>query len=897
MRKLLVFLPFFIFWVASLVAQSSIEKHFSWEVLATLPPSDGETNQPGLAGAFSGVHNGAMIVAGGANFPKEVPWEGGEKVWHDEIFVLEKKENGKEEWMKIATKLPKKIAYGVSISIDEGLLCIGGCNAQQCASDVYLLRWNPISRKLNIKTLAPLPKPLGFMGGALADDRVYVVGGQEDMKSGYSTNNFFALDLNSISEKSKGKWEVLPSYEGVPRILPVVAAQGNGLDNCLYLWSGRNVQKDQVIELLYDGYRYNPKHNIWKKLADTPDQVCMMGAVAVEAGASHIFILGGADGKMMQEIIKVDQKIKEVQTQNLTKENNSRESEQAYFHQIEQLEDHKKNMLDNHPGFSKKVWSYYTITDSWTNIDNWPYKSVVTSNAFKWNDDYIIASGETSPGIRTPEIYKLQPAKKSLDFGWMNYLVLFLYFAVLLYMGFYFSGRQKSTEDYFKGGGRIPWWAAGLSIFGTVLSAITFMAIPAKTFATDWSYLMYNFSPFFIAPIIIGLFLPFFHRLNLTTAYEYLEQRFNLTTRLLGSISFIVYQLGRIGIVLYLPAIALNLVTGVDILLCIGLMGVVSVIYTMLGGIEGVIWTDVVQVIVLMGGALVCLVLLLFQIEGGAGEVYDLAKAENKFNVLNFTLDWKQSGFWVVLLGGIFSNIVFYGTDQTVVQRYLTATNLKDAERSVWTNAILVIPATLLFFIIGTVLFVYYKNAPEQMQPGLEANDAIFPWYIVSHLPQGISGLLIAGVFAASMSSLSSSMNSVATAYVTDFHQRFKWKGSPLKVARYSTLIVGLIGTAFAILMATSDIKSLWDEFIKVVGLITGGLGGLFVLGMISKRANAKGALIGLLVSAFVQYWVALTEPVHLFLFTATGFFSCLIVGYLASFVFPSKEDVDHLTI
>ena len=196
-------------------------------------------------------------------------------------------------------------------------------------------------------------------------------------------------------------------------------------------------------------------------------------------------------------------------------------------------------------------------------------------------------------------------------------------------MGVYFSKRQKSTEDYFKGGGRIPWWAAGLSIFGTVLSAISFMAIPAKTFATDWSYLMYNFSPFFIAPVIVALFLPFYHRLNITSAYEYLERRFNLTTRLLGSVSFMIYQLGRIAIILYLPAIALNVVTGFDILLCISVMGLVSVLYTMMGGIEGVIWTDVVQVVVLMGGALVCVFLLLGSIEGGFSEVMNLAKAEN----------------------------------------------------------------------------------------------------------------------------------------------------------------------------------------------------------------------------------------------------------------------------
>jgi len=879
-----------------------------WEVMATLPPADGQVEQLGLAGAFSGVHNDALIIAGGANFPEGLPWEGGQKKWYDDIFILAKAENGKKDWIKTKVKLPRPLAYGVSIPTENGLLCIGGCDSQECVSDVFLLQWNNISRKLEIKWMPSLPVPLGFMSGALVEETVYIAGGQEDMKIGNSKTYFFALDLSSFfsfSEKEyeqlaqnseTTKWETLPSWPGAARILPVAVAQANGLNNCFYLFSGRNVQEGQKTEYLSDSYYFNPTTQKWKALNATPKQQCLMGATAVAQGASHLFIFGGDNAMMAKEQDAIQKKIN-VEQQAILNSKENASVEQSHFREIERLENQREQLLINHPGFSKKVWSYYTITDSWTLLDKWPFQSVVTSNALKWNDDIIITSGEIRPGVRTPKVYAISPNTQTIAFGWLNYLVLLVYFAGLVWMGVYFSKRQKSTEDYFKGGGRIPWWAAGLSIFGTVLSAISFMAIPAKTFATDWSYLMYNFSPFFIAPVIITLFLPFYHRLNITSAYEYLERRFNLTTRLLGSVSFMIYQLGRIAIILYLPAIALNVVTGFDILLCIAVMGLVSVVYTMMGGIEGVIWTDVVQVVVLMGGALVCVFLLLGNIDGGIAGVMDLAKAENKFNILDFTLDWKEPGFWVVLLGGIFSNIVFYGTDQTVVQRYITATDFKDAKKSVWTNAILVLPATLLFFGIGTLLFVYFKNAPEELQAGLEANDAVFPWYIVSHLPQGVSGLLIAGVFAASMSSLSSSMNSVATAYTTDFHQRFKWKGSGLKVARYSTLIVGILGTLFAMLMATSDIKSLWDEFLRVVGLITGGLGGLFVLGMISKRANAKGALVGLAASVIIQFWVAATEPVHILLYTTTGFLSCLIVGYVSSLFFPKEEGKEGLTI
>ena len=227
-----------------------------------------------------------------------------------------------------------------------------------------------------------------------------------------------------------------------------------------------------------------------------------------------------------------------------------------------------------------------------------------------------------------------------------------------------------------------------------------------------------------------------------------------------------------------------------------------------------------------------------------------------------------------------------------MVQRYLTTKTKKEASKSVWTNAILTIPATLIFFFAGTALFVFYKNFPAELNPTFENNDAIFPWYIASQLPSGVAGLLIAAIFAAAMSSLSSSMNSAATAYATDIHFRFNWNknGNELAIARRATLVIGIVGTLFAFMMATMDIKSLWDEFQKVLGLIIGGLGGVFLLGILSKRANSSGVIIGLGVSIIVQILVAIYQPVHLLLYAATGFISCFIAGYLASGFFKSPR-------
>jgi len=550
------------------------------------------------------------------------------------------------------------------------------------------------------------------------------------------------------------------------------------------------------------------------------------------------------------------------------------------------------NHLEGHPGFGNKVAAFNTLTKEVYDISRLPKTGQVTTSAVKWGNDIIIPSGEIRPGIRTPGILKISEINDAKHLSLLDIVVIALYFLVLSWMGYFFSKRQKNTNDYFKGGGRIPWWAAGLSIFGTALSAITFMAIPAKTFATDWSYFMLNMTIFLAAPIIVFLFIPFYRKLNITTAYEYLEERFNIFVRLIGSFSFILFQVGRMGVVMFLPSIALNVVTGIDIFVCIALMGIISLIYTMMGGIEAVIWTDVMQVIVLLGGAVLSLALIIFAVDGGLSSIFETAVDNNKFNVFDLNLSLRQPTLWVMLLGGVFANITTYGTDQTMVQRYVTTKTEKEAAKSVWTNAILVIPATIIFFSLGTTSFVFYKYFPGELNPVFQNNDAIFPWYIASQLPKGVSGLLIAGIFAAAMSSLSSSMNSAATAYATDIHFRFKLKRkvSKLNLARRATLIIGTAGILFAFFMATMDIKSLWDEFQKILGLVIGSLGGVFLLGILIKKANSLSALIGIAGSILVQIIVAIYEPVHLIAYSATGVISCFVIGYISSLFLKSSN-------
>ena len=476
--------------------------------------------------------------------------------------------------------------------------------------------------------------------------------------------------------------------------------------------------------------------------------------------------------------------------------------------------------------------------------------------------------------------------------SFLNIFVISIYFIIISGLGYYYSKKQTNTKDFFKGGERVPAWAAGLSLFGTALSPITFMAIPAKTYSTDWSYFLLNMSIFLAIPLVIHLFIPFYRKKNIKTAYEYLEIRFNLMIRLMGSGCFILYQIGRMGIILFLPSIALNLVTDMNIFVCISLMGLISLIYTLMGGIEAVIWTDVVQVFVLMSGVTLTLLMIVSNTDGGLRGIVESAQLENKFNAFDLTLSLKEPSVWVMLLGGFFANLTTYGTDHTMVQRYLVTPTQEKAQRSVWIGALLTIPSTLIFFFVGTALFVFYKTNPSAFPSDSITNDAIFPWYIVTQLPNGISGLLIAAIFAAAMSSLSSSMNAGGASFSEDIFDRFGLgrNGINLKIARWATFCIGTLGILFAFFMASYDIKSLWDEFNKILGLIFGSLGGVFLLGLITEKANYKGVLVGIFISFFTQIIISYLEAVHLLLYAASGVISCFVSGYIASHFFNTNK-------
>jgi len=460
--------------------------------------------------------------------------------------------------------------------------------------------------------------------------------------------------------------------------------------------------------------------------------------------------------------------------------------------------------------------------------------------------------------------------------SFLDYTAIGAYAIVIVLIGLRFSSK-KDDRDFYLAGQKMPWWAVGISIFGTQLSAITFMAIPAKTFASDWSYIVGQFGILLCVPLIVGFYIPALRRAGVSTVYEYLETRFNLTLRLIGAALFTLLQLGRMGIVIFLPALAVSTATGLDIYLAILLTGFLTTIYSVTGGMEAVIWTDVVQVVVLLGAAVIAFSMAISGSGAPAETLWSTAGDAGKLKIDGWSLDLMSASVLAIFVGQAFSQLTSYSADQTVVQRYLTTPDEKAAGRSVWLNALMSIPSSLIFFGLGTALFLFYAFNPVRLE-GLPSDDSVVPWFVVHELPAGITGLVIAGLFSAAMSTLDSSINSVSAVLVNDFYRRVinPAAGSLLGLARLLTFSLGLLATGAALLLAGFDIKSLFDVFLETIGLAGGTLGGLVAIAVLTRSISARSALLGVVASLIVVTSAKIFGFVHFLLYGALGFLVCI---------------------
>jgi SSS family solute:Na+ symporter len=477
--------------------------------------------------------------------------------------------------------------------------------------------------------------------------------------------------------------------------------------------------------------------------------------------------------------------------------------------------------------------------------------------------------------------------------------LLVLYLAALTAYGAWFFRKNRDSERFMAAGRALPGWAVGLSIFGSYVSSISFLANPGKAYGDNWNSFVFSLSLPLAAWVAVRWFVPFYRKSGDVSAYHHLEHRFGGWARTYAVVCYLLTQIARMGTILYLLALALVPLLGWDIRVVILLMGALMIVYPLFGGTEAVIWVGVVQAVTLVLGALICLVFPIFGMPEGPGQVFRLAAEHDKFSLGSFGPSLTAPTFWVVLVYGLFINLQNFGIDQTYIQRYITARSDRDAARSVWMGALLYIPLSAVFFMIGTALFAFYTARPELLPAALDAAkkpDAVLPHFIGTQLPVGMAGLIVAAICAAA---LDSNLNCMATLSLCDVYRRYfrpqASEAESMRVLRAATLFFGVLGTGTALAMI--EVKNALDAWWQLAGIFSGGMLGLFLLGMLSRAAGRTAGITGTAVGVAVILWMTLSpnwpafrSEFHGFLTIVFGTTAILLVGFLMGWVLQERR-------
>jgi len=492
----------------------------------------------------------------------------------------------------------------------------------------------------------------------------------------------------------------------------------------------------------------------------------------------------------------------------------------------------------------------------------------------------------------------------------IDILIILLGLSALALLGLRFSRENTSTEDYFLGGRQIPGWLLGISMVGTSVSSITFLAHPAAAFALDWRLIVNNLMLPIGAAVAIFVFIPLYRNWKITTAFQYLEMRFGRILRIYGAVSFVILQLLRLSTILYLVSLPISFLLGANDVVVIVAAGVFISVYTMFGGLKAVVWTDFAQSILLLGGGILCVGLIVWALPGGFSQVLELGLEKDKFSIGEFDWNFARRTFWTMTALGVFQWLVAYSSDQTVIQRYMAASSLREAKKAVLITLAVSIPLWAFFFFLGTALFVFFTIFPDVRIENMEA-DSILPFFLKHHVLTGLSGLITLGILAAAMSSIDSGINSISTVMFTDVFLKEEenpangW--SSLSLARSVSGAVGVVMICGAIVYYYMPKESMLDLQVIVTALFGGCLGGLFLAGIFSQRIDNLSAILATLIAISWNIYFVLNQfgvlPADLTLFlhpywigifvNAIFLLSAYGISYLGS---PRNPSVEGLT-
>lgn len=487
-----------------------------------------------------------------------------------------------------------------------------------------------------------------------------------------------------------------------------------------------------------------------------------------------------------------------------------------------------------------------------------------------------------------------------------------IYLIGMIAAGFYFARRNKTTENYFVGNRSFAGWVIGLSMLGTIVSSATFLALPAAAYVLDWRQLTVNLVVPFIAVLAVVIFIPFFRRGKLTSAFEYLGERYGMVPRMYGTISFIILQLIRMAQILFLVALVVQFLTGVSLVWVIIATGLFIGFYTIMGGIEAVIWTDVLQALILLLGGVICIFWIAIDLPGGIPQIIEVGSEYNKFSLGEMRFDLNERTFYTVAILGIINWLGIYAGDQNIVQRYASARSMREARKATILYSIIALPMWTLFFFIGTALFVFYLHSPDPVIPGLEA-DQVLPYFILTEIPPIVSGIIISAVIAAAMSTMDSGINAISTVSVVDLMKPWLAKGKKdsyyLRAAHRIAGVVTILVILGAISFSIMDKESMNDISLIVASVFGGCLMGLFLMGFFTRRVDGFSATIALVLAVCFNFYLGLgllevlpssmILPIHSYWVGAlvNGLFILLAYGISLTRNQTSPEEMEGLTV
>jgi SSS family transporter len=797
------------------------------------------SKMPSHTGSLSGLIGGGWMIAGGFDAKGKLD---------PHIYLKPDGLSSGDSWITHAWNEPK--AWAASVDHNGGVIVIGGMSAFGLCNTVSSLQLEKSTIKT--KSLPDLPVKLAMAGAGIVDHNLYVFGGISEESPPTVNRGLFSLDLNDISKP----WIHLGESDHAARLSPAVVP----LFGELHVFGGFELieQGENVLAKPLDrtdGYRPKPIDGKtttgWSSYSPSP--FAFAGASVVATGQCHALIVGGI-------------------------------SEDRDF-------DFPHFKSKAHP--NKKSAIFHSITDTWVvdadmPIDSFDAKGVTIEG------DHALIGGE----LNAPVEIQLHRVVRTL--GVLDYMVMLVFFIAMALIGCHFAKKQTGSDEFALGGRNVKWWAAGISMFATGASSISFMAIPAIVFTSNLIWL----GPILItAPFIYYLmgyvFFPLIRRLNLTSTYAYLEMRFGPTLRYVASAQSVALQLlGRMSVVMLLPSMAITAVTGLNVYLSVALMGLLTTIYTTIGGFEAVIWTDVIQGFLMLGGMIVMIFIAIDQLDGSMNEFITTSQNYQRFDLFIWEWNYTIPMTLVFVISTIFANLAIT-SDQCTIQRVL-ASPLKDVRKLNGMFVLCAVTIALVCQVCGVALFSYFHAHPEVLDPAMK-NDQLVPLFVVQTLPTGVAGLIIAALFAASMSTLSSSMNSVATVACEDWYTKIRPQSTDrqrLLFMKTASLIVGVIGTSSALFMAGMQITSMFETWNVILSLIGGGFIGIYILGMFTTRANSIGVSAGAIASIVITLWVKNNTPLHWTFYSPVAVTSCISIGYLVSLLFPiSAKDLKGLTI